>query len=117
MLELSEALIIFMYNDDPFVKLRYRKHMEQTLLPQNPPICKPLKPALKNALQFDWLCRNQTYTDLDEVETTNCDKWLYYGRYFDQTPHLILLQQWKITPKNLNQAPLVLQSLQKSKQW
>lgn len=73
-LELSEALILFMYNDDPIVKLRYRKHMEQTLLPQNPPICKPLKPALKDALQFDWLSRNRTHTVLDEVEFAHRDK-------------------------------------------
>lgn len=62
------------FDDDPFVKLRCRTHMEQTLLPQTPPIWKQLKPALKNALQFDWLSRNQTYTDLDEVGTAHRDK-------------------------------------------
>lgn len=48
----------------------------------------PADPAhLQTALQFDWLSRNQTHTDLDEIDITQYDERAYYQRYFSQTRH------------------------------
>lgn len=38
----------------------------------------PADPAhLQTALQFDWLSRNQTHIDLDEIVTTDYDEGVY----------------------------------------
>lgn len=65
-----------MYNVRCFWQTTVQKahvaHARKGNAPQQTP------PIYKTALQFDWLSRNQTHKDLDEIVATHYDKGVYY---------------------------------------